>query len=311
MRSQRAWGWCWAVGVMLVGAVLAPEELRAAPQGAPQATLTLPEPVTSSRNVVDVEVVGQGTAPNTTAPKETVRKERLAEYRQSGAFVMTAEGPRLAGQRGEPVRSFEVVAERLPEGERAAFLKALNDARAEVGQQPLVWSDELSTYSLEWLVHNSEAYRDAVVGKEIKAARNLPPAGHRPYEGEWAQKHGENLYYSYGPPPVDAGATGLSAVGSWVAEKPAYEMLNLQKPYVIGDEYGKVDAQGRPIVVGHYTQIIWRDTTHVGVSKWKCRTKDISGDGTSGNEVQFEVVIANFAPEGNYLGRSPLNPTDK
>jgi pathogenesis-related protein 1 len=225
-------------------------------------------------------------------------EKRRDSYTSFGSYLMTSKGPKLDGVSSEPVRSFECRAERLKEDERAAFLKAHNDARAVVGLEPLNWSDELATYSLEWLQETNDKYVAAVIGSDIKAKRNLPPIEHRPREGLFAQKFGENIYGSYASPPPEAGTTGPKAVASWLAEKQGFDTLNSQKPYVVGDEKGTV--------VGHYTQIIWKDTTKVGASKWICKTKD-----NGGNEYLFEVVLANYDPPGNDRGKSPLNPGSK
>ncbi|KAJ3081785.1 hypothetical protein HK102_002132 [Quaeritorhiza haematococci] len=81
---------------------------------------------------------------------------------------------------------------------------------------------------------------------------------------------GENLYSATGFPPE---TIGQSAVQSWAEERAAYERAG--EPPVCGPEVNFGD-------VGHWTQMIWKDTTQIGC-----------GVGANG---RTRVVVCNYAP---------------
>jgi len=138
------------------------------------------------------------------------------------------------------------------------ILEAHNKYRAAVNIDSLKWSDELASYAKVWGEHL------------VENGCNLE---HRPYQGKWAQKYGENLYWTSGSKP------GFSeAADSWGEEKSDYDggVMNNKK-----------------FAAGHYTQMIWAKTTHVGCATVKCK------DGAY-------IVVCNYNPPGNYMGESPL-----
>jgi pathogenesis-related protein 1 len=145
----------------------------------------------------------------------------------------------------------------LTKEQKEEFIRKHNEYRSEVGAAPLQWSDELAKYAQEWGEHLVS------LGCEMQ---------HRPHSGAWAQKYGENLYWCSG-----MAATPSGAVDSWGEEKSLYD--------------------GKPInnsnlEAGHYTQMIWFNTTQVGCAIVTC----------SGNEY---LVVCNYNPAGNYIGESP------
>ncbi len=171
---------------------------------------------------------------------------------------------------------------------KAAFLKAHNDARQAVGLDPLTWSDDIAAYSLSWIAENRPGYLDAA------RAGKLPALKHRPHEdGEFQQKYGENLAAWNGLASTETNAS--AAVSAWLQEKAAFEKLNELKPYIVGDEAGKTDDDGKPIRVGHYTQIVWKDTTKLGAAMFEFK---LNGERTV-------VVVCNYSPRGNRLRHKP------
>jgi hypothetical protein len=72
----------------------------------------------------------------------------------------------------------------------------------------------------------------------------------------------------------------------------------------VGDEEGKTekDALGneRPIIVGHYTAIVWRATTHIGAAKLSFELMDEQGKKRS-----YEAIVCNYNPPGNRQGEKP------
>lgn len=128
--------------------------------------------------------------------------------------------------------------------------------REKVGVKPLVWSNALAEYAAKW-------------AQEL-ATRNCKME-HRPIDGKWARIYGENLYWSMGLVNV-----APSVVDSWGEEIEFYN-----------EKTGKCEGG----VCGHYTQIVWKNTTALGCAVAKC-----------GNQ---EIWVCNYNPPGNYVGERP------
>jgi len=91
-----------------------------------------------------------------------------------------------------------------------------------------------------------------------------------------------NLEHSQGPygENLAEGYETLSAVDSvkmWVSEKKNYDYHSNS---CVGDE------------CRHYTQVVWRDSVHLGCARVKCNSGWI-------------FVICNYDPSGNYEGERP------
>jgi uncharacterized protein YkwD len=141
------------------------------------------------------------------------------------------------------------------------ILAVHNSERAAVGVQPLVWNNTLAAGAKAW-------------------AENLATTGkfeHSTCCGAF-RDYGENLA-GFDP------SQGVSAPGGglmlWVAEKNNYH--------------------GGPITpdiptnqtIGHYTQMVWRNTTSVG-----CGTG-------SGNKLPYSILVCRYYPPGNIFGQKP------
>ncbi|KAK2639753.1 hypothetical protein Ddye_027548 [Dipteronia dyeriana] len=85
--------------------------------------------------------------------------------------------------------------------------------------------------------------------------------------------YGENLAYSTG------NLSGVEAVGLWVSEKADYDSIN---------NTCRVDR-----VCGHYTQIVWQHSKHLGCGRVQCK-----------NGGSF--ICCNYDPPGNYIGSRPF-----
>ena len=176
----------------------------------------------------------------------------------------------------------------LEGAEKDAFLKAHNDARRKVGLAPFVWSDDIGRYSLQWIKQNHRTcYDAAVAGKPL-------PIKHRPREGEFKQKYGENLAWWGGSGSIEMNAS--RAVSLWIEEKVAFDKLNEKKPYVVGDESANQESDSKPIVVGHYTQIVWKETQRIGAARWTFKSRDRT----------VVLVVCNYDPPGNFRGEKPF-----
>ena len=87
--------------------------------------------------------------------------------------------------------------------------------------------------------------------------------------------HGENLWTGWGSRVW----TPEEMVGEWIAEKRNY----------MHGVFPNVSRTGQWTAVGHYTQIVWRGTTHVGCSI-----------ASRGNR---SVLACRYSPPGNIDGR--------
>jgi uncharacterized protein YkwD len=140
-----------------------------------------------------------------------------------------------------------------PEPQRfAGTVAAHNQARQAVGVPPLQWSAELAVTAQRW----ADKLRESRCAMRHSGAAGL----------------GENLAWASG----QALSPG-QVVGMWVGERRDYDATR------------NSCAPGK--VCGHYTQVVWRGTTHVGCGMASC-----------GNS---EVWVCNYTPPGNYVGQRP------
>lgn len=146
----------------------------------------------------------------------------------------------------------------LTQAEIDRFVEGHNKIRAQAGVPGLKWSDDLARYAQAWA--------DYLGSNGCKLA-------HRPDDGAWMQKYGENI--AAGSP----GYAGVDqAIKGWESEKSKFRggVISMDN---IGD-------------VGHYSQIMWRNTTLLGCGKsTSCKTKTI--------------IVCNYDPAGNILGQKP------
>jgi len=89
--------------------------------------------------------------------------------------------------------------------------------------------------------------------------------------------YGENLY------ATSVSATAADVVGSWVSEVSDYN-------------YQSNSCSG---VCGHYTQVVWADSVHLGCGVATCTTGSPFGGGS------WENWVCNYDPPGNYVGQRP------
>ncbi len=90
--------------------------------------------------------------------------------------------------------------------------------------------------------------------------------------------HGENLYCMWGS-GLRVRVSGSDAVDSWYSE---------------GEEHSYGDSSPST-ATGHFTQMVWRDSKELGVAR--------AVSPSSGRT----VVVANYRPAGNVLGRYAEN----
>ncbi|KAL6597021.1 hypothetical protein ACP70R_047155 [Stipagrostis hirtigluma subsp. patula] len=72
-----------------------------------------------------------------------------------------------------------------------------------------------------------------------------------------------------------------NAVADWVAEKQYYDHGSNSCSSPLG-----------PLGCGHYTQVVWSDTTAIGCGRVVCNSGDV-------------FVVCSYNPRGNWEGQSP------
>ncbi len=132
-----------------------------------------------------------------------------------------------------------------------------NKVRADVRSPKLKWSEDLALYAQVW-------------ADQLAADCKLE---HRPYSGPWKQNYGENIFWGGGED-----YSALDASESWYSEIKDYK-------------YGKLNNSNW-YNTGHYTQMVWKNTTHVGIGVAVCKNGSI-------------LIVANYSPSGNYMGEKP------
>ena len=139
-------------------------------------------------------------------------------------------------------------------------LQVHNSARAEVGVADLIWSKELE--------------RDAKNYAEILASKDNGLV-----HSKSKNKQGENLYSWNGSSSLFSGIPLSDASYSWYSEIKDYK-------------YGPLKEDSNFYKIGHYTQMIWKNTTHVGIASATSKTGKV-------------YVVARYYPAGNYIGQYP------
>gem|GEM_PF-269497 len=148
---------------------------------------------------------------------------------------------------------------------KKTMLDSHNEARAKVNAVPLIWEDDLA--------------EDAK--KYAQYLANTGTFAHDPQTGK-DPRQGENL---------------------WRGTKNAFSYTHMTKGWTDEDRFFKPgffpdnSNSGNWADVGHYTQIIWPTTTHVG-----CALK---------SDKQDDYVVCRYSPAGNIRGRDPLTNARK
>jgi hypothetical protein len=135
------------------------------------------------------------------------------------------------------------------------ILKAHNRYRAEVGVSPLSWSGDLARDAQRWAKHLGSRRRGLTHSSN----------GHGEGENLWM---GPSRHYSF-----------THMVESWGNEKQ----------YFVNGNFPNVSKTDGWQKVGHYTQVVWRNTKQVG-----CAGVDAGG---------HYYFVCRYRPAGNYMGQ--------
>ena len=141
------------------------------------------------------------------------------------------------------------------------LLAAHNRERALTGVPALAWDDHLAEDAREW----AEALAET---NSFEHSRADPTDPETPGENLWAGTSG-----AYAPEEM---------VGYWIAEKRDYK-------------HGLVPAVSRSgdfEKVGHYTQVIWRETRKVGCAVARSHREDI--------------LVCRYSQGGNVIGQRAI-----
>ena len=143
------------------------------------------------------------------------------------------------------------------------ILDAHNAYRSEAGVPALTWSEDLAQYAQAW-------------ANELADNRGCKMQ-HRPYDANdpWKQEYGENIYWAGGS---NWTPTILDAIADWGTEKKHFNF--------------KSKACRNGTTCGHYTQMIWKNTTMVGCGIATCADGNV-------------IVVCNYNPPGNVMGEKP------
>jgi uncharacterized protein YkwD len=148
-----------------------------------------------------------------------------------------------------------VTSANLSQQQKNEFVARHNYWRNQVGSPAVVWSEQLATYAYEWAKHLAD--------------NDL-------FEHRQNDKYGENIFMCYSCSAQTF--TPSKVVDDWASEKKYYHGEN-----ITGSNFSKF---------GHYTQVIWCQTTQLGCAMVPT---------TNGNM----IVVCNYSPAGNMLGEMP------
>jgi hypothetical protein len=139
------------------------------------------------------------------------------------------------------------------------LLAAHNRERDALGLEPLRWDPELAAHAAAWSGELAEA----------DVLQHAPQGGSEP--------HGENLW---------AGTSGAytpeAMVGDWAEEKAHFRRA----------PFPQVSRTGQWKDVGHYTQMVWRDTDRVGCAV--------------AQGADFDYLVCRYRTAGNVMGQAPF-----
>ncbi|XP_068747361.1 Golgi-associated plant pathogenesis-related protein 1-like [Montipora capricornis] len=145
-----------------------------------------------------------------------------------------------------------------PAVDKVACLAAHNNKREIHGSPPLAWDDELEKKAQEWANHLLK------IDKLMHATEELQ-----------GLKQGENLYYA----KAVRHKTCEDAMKGWYDDEEG--LYNYDNP-------------GFTFKTGHFTQVVWKSTTKVGVAL-------VAKRGSDGYMVTY--IVARYFPAGNILGQ--------
>ena len=154
----------------------------------------------------------------------------------------------------------------------AAIVTAHNRWRSQVGAPAISWSNQLEQKAQRWAQQlkqsNQCRMKHSGPGENLYWASPRKTANSKDAAGNW-------IWHS-APQAIKAGFV----VDRWASEKAWYDYSTNSCNAPSGSS------------CGHYTQVVWSDSTEVGCAKAIC-------------DNGAQVWVCNYAPSGNYVGRRP------
>lgn len=145
----------------------------------------------------------------------------------------------------------------------AGTTESHNVWRHRVGSAPLEWDEGIAEHAQEWADHLAEANDCALEHSSNAQRANI--AGF--------SSLGQNLAGSSG------GLSGFNATANWASERSEYD-------------FGTAITDTNYAAFGHYTQIVWANTTALGCGRATC-------------ESGATVVVCEYGTAGNFIGETP------
>ena len=162
------------------------------------------------------------------------------------------------------------------------ILKLHNDERILCAKKPLIWNDVL--------VQNAEIWA-------TKLINDCPDEETNCLVHQIDNKYGENLsiMVNFNETEFDIDSELNIGISEWLNEKPFYDGSAISKS---GRPNGKV--------VGHYTQLIWGNTTQIGcaIARKKITRKHPYYKKQIIDNYIY-ILVCEYNPPGNYIGQIP------
>ena len=143
----------------------------------------------------------------------------------------------------------------------ARILAAHNRERSAAGIAPLAWNPKLAADAALWAEYLAQ----------------VDDLEHSPGDEYDEDAQGENLWLG-----TRASFSPEDMVGGWIEEKRYF------KPGVFPDN----SRTGNLDDIGHYTQLMWRDTNQVGCAV--------------ASNAENEILVCRYAAAGNVIGERPF-----
>jgi pathogenesis-related protein 1 len=172
-----------------------------------------------------------------------------------------------------------------PESGRLAGITAAHNAvRATVPAQPplspLTWCQTIADYAQQWA---TSLAMNMCSQPQHRSAIELQGKG-----------YGENLatFASGGLLGLGLSTTAKQAVSGWASEAACWTYGTIGGTEKCDTScYTNLHSDG----CGHYTQIVWRDTTQLGCGVASCNNGALTED----------IWVCNYAPPGNFPAQAP------
>jgi len=157
-------------------------------------------------------------------------------------------------------------------------LTAHNKVRGHVGLMPLRWSFGLA--------ESAQGLVDTLAGSGCYIQ-------HSGTEDRWDESGfqyvGENLYKVINMEP-----TGVDVVDAWYEEITDYNYGPVGNPCT---KQKCASRESPPCALGHFTQVMWEETTDVGCAVAECPAQ----------EQPTFVAVCHYGPGGNIVGKLPFS----